>query len=177
MKRTRQVAVVVILAALFVSAPSRGHAQTGTESRPLVWDLVRSVLVDPTTYAPAAAAYESKLWDWKTSQPLLRHGWLEQNPRFTVSGLPNDVPKSYGAGRREIGRQTLLTLQLSVTNNLVAGICERTLGAAYPTHRKLVRTLSWVERLAAASLLSYAESVEHLRQGRRNQRLVRALGG
>jgi hypothetical protein len=49
----------------------------GDEARPLVWDVARAVLVDPSTYAPALISYEAIRQDWKTSQILFANGWLE----------------------------------------------------------------------------------------------------
>jgi hypothetical protein len=90
-----------------------------------VWDVARAVLIDPTTYAPALVAHEAMTRDWKTSQVLFAHGWMERNPRFTASGLPNDVPVSYGEGNRIIHRASLRVLQYSVLNNAASGIGER----------------------------------------------------
>jgi hypothetical protein len=146
------------------------------EPRPLVWDIVRGVLIDPTTYAPAVLSYEAQRWDWKTSQVLLERGWLEQNPRFTISGRPNDVPMTYEAGTRQIRKEALARLQWSVTNNLATGICERVLIARYPNHGKLVRTISWIERISVSSYMSYLASIEHFRQVSKNRRLAREYG-
>jgi hypothetical protein len=57
-------------------APASVLAQ-GDEARPLVWDVARAVLVDPSTYAPALISYEAIRQDWKTSQILFANGWLE----------------------------------------------------------------------------------------------------
>jgi len=141
-----------------------------------MWDLARSVLIDPTTYAPAALSYGAQRLDWKTSRVLLDHGWLEQNPRFTVSGRPNDVAISYAAGNRKIRQEALVQLQQSVTANLVIGIGERVLVARYPQHRKLFWALSWGGRITAASWMAYLASAEHIRQIRTNGRLAAAYG-
>ncbi len=145
-------------------------------SRPLLWDVARQVALDPTTYVPAAAGYGSTLWDWKTSQPLFEHGWLERNPRYTVSGRSDDVPLDYAAGRREIARQSLGVLQRSLLNNAAVIASERLLARRYPEHRKLLRVLSWSERIAFGSYQTYVESISHIRQAQRNGDLARAYG-
>lgn len=157
-----------------VLAPVCARAQD--EPRPVLWDVARSVLLDPTTYAPATLTYTALRLDWKSSQVFFEHGWLEQNPLFTVSGRLNDVPISYRAGVRVIRGKTFAVLQASVVNNLAVGFGERVLMARYPKPRRLWRTLSWVERISFASYLSYISSAEHIRQVRRNGRLARQYG-
>lgn len=163
----------VLLAALAL-APLAARAQE--TPRPFVWDLARGVLIDPTTYAPAALSYTAQHLDWKTSRVLLDRGWLEQNPRFTVTGRPNDVAISHAAGNRKIRQETLARLGQSVTVNLGIGIGERILVARYPTHRKLFKALSWGGRISAASWMAYLGSAEHIRQIRTNRRLAAANG-
>ena len=63
-------------------------------------------------------SYEAIQQDWKTSQVLFANGWVEQNPRFTVSGRANDVPVSYEEGTRRIRRAALTVLQYSAANNV-----------------------------------------------------------
>jgi len=91
-------AVVIVTASLLAPMPASAQRDTGN----VAWSLTRSVLVDPTTYAPAAISYEAMRRDWQTSQVLFAHGWVEANPRFTVSGRPNDVPVSDAGGTRRI---------------------------------------------------------------------------
>jgi hypothetical protein len=166
---------VIIVAMLVGLAPASVLAQ-GDEARPLVWDVARAVLVDPSTYAPALISYEAIRQDWKTSQILFANGWLEQNPRFTVSGRPNDVPVSYGEGSTRIRVAALGVLQYSAGNNVGAQLVERLLIARYPQKKRLIRTLSWVERIAFATVLTYRHSAEHFRQASSNRRLAREYG-
>ena len=91
----------VLTAIVLVFASALASAQTA-ERRPFAWEVARAVLVDPTTYAPALISYESMRQDWKTSQVLFAYGWLEQNPRFTISGRANDVPLGYSEGSSRI---------------------------------------------------------------------------
>src|SRR5688572_15871656 len=98
MMRAWRVAVVVTLA--LGLAPASALAQA--EQRPFAWDVARAALIDPTTYAPALISYHAIRQDWKTSQILFANGWLEQNPRFTLSGRVNDVPVSYHEGTKRI---------------------------------------------------------------------------
>jgi hypothetical protein len=163
-------AIVVMVLAL---VPVAASGQAREASRPVVWDVAREVLLDPTTYAPAVISYEAIQWDWKTSQVLFTHGWVEANPRFTISGRANDVPVTYAAGRRIIRGTALTILQYSVVNNVAAGISARLLETRYPSHKKLIRTLCWIERIGFASFMTYRNSADHIRQARTNRRITR----
>jgi len=145
-------------------------------SRPFAWDVSRAVLIDPTTYVPAVIAHEAMMRDWRTSQLLFAHGWREANPRYTVTGLPDDVPVSYDEGKDRIRGASLRVLEYSALNNAVAGVSERLLISKYPDHKKLIRTLSWVERIGYASFIAYRNSAVHFRQAEENQRLAREFG-
>jgi len=166
---------VVLTAFVVLLATALAFAQT-EERRPLVWDVARAVLVDPTTYAPAPISYESMRQDWRTSHVLFAHGWLEQNPRFTISGRANDVPLVYREGMDRIRGAALTVLRDSAVNNLSVRIIERLLVARYPRRKKLIRTLSWIERVAFASAVTYINSADHLRQAAANRRLAREYG-
>jgi hypothetical protein len=167
--------VCMFLLAMTCFVPSVVSAQN--ESHPnVVLDIAKSVLFDPTTYVPAGLSYDSQRIDWNTSQPLFKMGWLEQNPRFTVSGRPDDTPLSYRAGNREIRHDALMFLQESVVNNLSAHILERTLTQKYPEHRKLFKTLSWVERISFSGYVGYLASVDHFRQAQKNREMARQHG-
>ena len=107
--------------------------------------------------------------DWNSSQPLFRNGWVEQNHRFTTTGRPNDVPLSFTDGNKKIRNMALMHLQESVVNNLAANVFERVLAQKYPQHRKLFKTLSWVERIAFSSYMSYRASANHFKQAERNR--------
>src|SRR5262245_27700031 len=141
-----------------------------------VADIAKRVLLDPTTYAPAIIAYDGTYRDWKSSQPFFRAGFYEHNSRFTISGLPNDVALSYDAGKRRIFTDAMITLQVSFVNNVTDQIFERVLIQKYPEHRKLIRTLGWVERIGAGSYLAYMLSADHYRQWQRNEELARQFG-
>jgi hypothetical protein len=142
----------------------------------VVWDVTKAVVFDPTTYVPATVSYAALRMDWKSSQPLFHHGWLEQNRMFTVSGRPNDTPISFQAGNQQIRRMALAHLQESLVNNLSVVIFERVLTQKYPQHRKLFKVLSWAERIGFASFVSYKASVNHFRQTQRNHELARQHG-
>jgi hypothetical protein len=168
-------AMLLGLAPASALAQAQGQAQAEVP-RPFAWDVARAVLIDPTTYAPALISYEAIRQDWKTSQVLFANGWLEENPRFTVSGRANDVPVSYDEGTSRIRWAALTMFQYSVVNNVSASVVERLLVARYPHRKRLIRTLSWVERIAFASLLTYANSADHIRQASTNRRLAREHG-
>jgi hypothetical protein len=107
---------------------------------------------------------------------LFRIGFLESNPRFTISGLPFDRPVSYAEGKRTIVRDTAALFGKSLANNAACAIVERLLIARAPRHRKLIRTLGWIERISFAAYYSHRLSVRHFEQWRANERLARQLG-
>jgi hypothetical protein len=110
--------------------------------------------------------------DWASSQPLFRMGYVEANPRFTVSGQPNDVPVSEADGYRRIRRQALQQLAVSAAHNLVVNVATELAIRRYPEHRRLIRTLSWVERIGVGAVVSYVALAPHLKQTRTNRRLA-----
>ena len=168
--------VIVLAIALMVPVRAAAAGQTPEPPRPLAWDIARAVLIDPTTYAPALVAHEAMTRDWRTSQVFFAHGWVERNPRFTTSGLPNDAPIGYDAGNRIIRRESLRLLQYSAINNAASGIAERLLTARYPSRRKLFRTLGWIERIGYASFITYRNAADHFRQAGENRRLATVYG-
>jgi hypothetical protein len=165
--------VIVFVALIGILIPLPVSAQ---EQHSPIGDTVKSVILDPTTYAPAIIAYDATMRDWKTSQPLFRAGYIEHNERFTLSGRPNDVPMSYGDGQRRILTDALLNLQMSVVNNVADQVFERMLRSRFPEHRKLVKTLGWVERTTFASYLSYQLSAQHYRQATLNAQRSQQMG-
>ncbi len=160
---------------IVILTPAVASAQSDTDTNPF-WDITRSVVFDPTTYAPATLAYTSMTLDWESSQPLFRNGWVEQNRRFTMSGRPNDIPISFADGNKKIRHMALLHLQESIVNNAAANIFERVLANKYPQHRKLFKVLSWMERIAFASYVSYMASANHFKQAERNRQLAFQFG-
>jgi hypothetical protein len=67
-------------------------------------------------------------------------------------------------------------LQYSAANNAGVAVAERLLLARYPCRKALIRALSWAERIAFASALTYRNSADHLRQASTNRRLAREYG-
>jgi len=165
----------LLLLAMMILTPAIASAQSETDSN-IFWDVTKAVIFDPTTYAPATLSYTSMKMDWDSSQTLFRNGWVEQNHRFTISGRPNDVPVSYGDGNKRIRHMALLHLQESIINNTATNLFERVLTDKYPQHRKLFKVLSWVERVAFASYVSYAASANHFKQTERNRQLAVQYG-
>ncbi len=138
--------------------------------------LAKQVLLDPTTYAPSVLAYTSTKLDWDTSQVFFRNGYVEDNPRFTATGLAHDTPMSYGAGNHKILGDSLAILGGSLANNVTDRLFEQYLMEKYPDHRKLVKTLGWIERVSFASYWSYRLSAAHWSQWQWNQRNAAQLG-
>ena len=162
------------LAATLLATPLTVSAQEQHSS--FVADVAKHVLFDPTTYAPAILAYDSTMRDWDSSQPFFRNGFVEHNPQFTVSGLPNDQALSYQVGRQRILSDLVANLEVSVANNLATSIFEHAMITRYPEHRKLVRAISWIEKCAFASVVSYQLSASHYRQWQQNEQMAQQLG-
>jgi len=170
------VRILLLVLSILVVRPNVIIAQEEEKRPHIVLDVAKSVLFDPTTYVPATLSYTSQRMDWNTSQVLFRAGWFEHNSRYTISGRPDDKPISYEAGNRQIRRAALLHLQESVVNNVAAQILERALTQQHPEHRKLFKTLSWIERISFSSYVGYLASVDHFRQVQRNRELAQQYG-
>lgn len=140
------------------------------------WRTTKQIVFDPTTYAPAVISYEATKLDWDTSQVFFRNGYVEGNPRYTMSGLPNDTPLPYGRGDRKIMMDTIQILGGSMANNFIERSMEQVLMERYPDHPKLVKTLGWIERSVFASYWSYRLSATHFRQWQTNKQQAAALG-
>jgi len=166
---------VTAFALAIVLMPTFASAQENNDGSP-VGSIFKRVVLDPTTYAPAAIAYDATMRDWNTSQPFFRNGYFERNERFTLSGLPNDRPVSYDAGRRRILSDAFVTVEMSLINNVSSQVFERVLIDRYPNKRTLVRTLGWIERSAFASLMAYHLSAQHYRQATANQAQALQMG-
>jgi hypothetical protein len=174
---TRQLAraVAACLVALIVAAPRCTFAadETGISMSARV---LKSTILDPTTYAPAIIFYDATTKDWNTSQPFFEAGYLEHNARFTLSGRPDDVPISFNDGQSKIMRDSLQLFALSAAHNAVSHAVVESLRVRYPHHAKLVSALGWVERVAVASLMTYRTAGPHYRQWQRNQEMLTTLG-
>ena len=127
------------------------------------------------TFPPVCCTTSERL-DWSSSQAFFQHGDVENNPRFTVSGLPHDVPISYSAGNHMILTDALTVVSISLANNAIDRATVQVLIERNPEHRKLWKTLGWVERAAVASTLSYVLSARHFEQWRLNQQQAAQLG-
>jgi hypothetical protein len=177
----RRLVVIVVsgllLSASVLSAQEQGASASGVRTDTVsLWRFSRSIILDPTTYAPALTLYEAARLDWASSQVFFRNGFVELNGRFTVSGRPGDAPVSYRVGHRRIVGDAFTIMQGSVAHNVTAQVIERLLIARYPRHRKLVRVMGWVERVSFASIRSYHLSAGHFRQWQANEQRAAELG-
>lgn len=164
----------ILIASIFlIGAPM--SAQDAERPLPAV-QIIKQVGSDPTTYAPAVISVEALHLDWSSSQVFFQHGFLESNPRFTISGRPNDVPIGFGDGNAKILKIALATLRMSLVNNTASAIVEGLAIRRFPEHRKLVRTLGWIERVSLATYWSHHESFQYFRQWQRNEETARQLG-
>lgn len=70
----------------------------------------------------------------------------------------------------------LTVVSISLANNAIDRATVQVLIERNPEHRKLWKTLGWVERAAVASTLSYVLSARHFEQWRLNQQQAAQLG-
>ena len=162
-------AALLLLVALPASAQEPDRA-------PIVPGVIKDVLLDPTTYVPALVSWKATRLDWDSSQVFFRNGSFEQNPHFTLSGIGGTPALAYSEGNRQILMDAIANLQMSAINNVSIRLVERLLIPRHPTHRKLIRTIGWVERSALASYLTYEMSAGHFRQWQQNDRQAREFG-
>ena len=169
-------AISAIVALLTVGNAGLVFAQDHSKDSSAIADVIKGVVFDPTTYAPALISYDATMRDWNTSQPFFQNGYVERNARFTLTGLSNDRPVSYQIGRNQIMRDTLTTLGVSVIQNTTSRIVEQALMAKYPNHRKMVKTIGWIQRIGIASVMTYKLSAPHYRQAGINAQQASELG-
>ena len=173
--RLRWLATSTIIAILTLVTAGSASAQENDRSS-AVADVIKGVVFDPTTYAPALISYDATMRDWNTSQPFFQNGYVERNSRFTLTGLSNDQPVSYGVGRNQIMKDTLTAFGVAAVQNTTSRIVERALLTKYPEHRKMVKTIGWIQRIALGSVVSYQLSAAHYRQAALNEQRARELG-
>jgi hypothetical protein len=171
----RRVVSIVVLTGLLCVATSNAIAQDQDRSS-FAGTMVKQVLLDPTTYAPSIIAYDATMRDWKTSQPFFRNGFVEHNSRYTISGRANDFPLPYAQGHKRILADAAANLGMSALNNLTGRVFERMLTERYPEHRKIVRAVSWLERISFGVYMSYMLSKDHYRQAELNATRAQQLG-
>ena len=133
------------------------------------------VAKDPTTYALPPIVYTAHRLDWDSSQKLFAHGYLEANPKFTLTGRVDDVPISHAAGNRRILRYSASTIGRSLLNNGICALVERRLIERAPQRRKLIRTLGWIERGLVTTYWSYRLTHNQVGQWRDNERVLAGL--
>ena len=168
---------IVVLATIAAWLPGPLLAQVHEPAPgPFVTDILKGVALDPTTYAPGLITYGAMRLDWNSSQVFFRNGYVEQHAGYTISGVGNTASLTLRAGNRRIAADSVKVLQVSLVHNVAERIVERVLARRYPTHRKLLRIVGRIERVAAASYLSHVMSAVHFRQWRKNEQLARELG-
>jgi hypothetical protein len=166
--------VLLACAGLLWAVPN-ASAQESERAFDLV-KTVKAVAHDPATYMPVAAKYGAMTLDWESSQIFFRNGFVEHNPRYTVSGQTNDVALSHGAGSRKVVGDSLMLLVHSVPANLAERTVERLLIRRYSNHKRTWLVLGQASRILGSSYLSYMASARHVQQWRRNERLAQQLG-
>lgn len=154
----------------------RGESRQGDGStHSLLSETFTRVLKDPTTYALPPIVYTAHRLDWDSSQKLFALGYLEANPKFTVTGRVDDIPISHAAGKRRILRYSASMFGRSALNNGICAIVERRLIEKAPHRRKLIRTLGWIERGFATAYWSYRLTHNQVHQWRDNERVLAGL--
>jgi hypothetical protein len=143
--------------------------------RPLLVEAFTRVVKDPTTYALPPIVYTAHRLDWDSSQKLFAHGYLEANPKFTLTGRVDDVPISHAAGKRRILRYSASMIGRSALNNGICAMVERRLIERAPHRRKLIRTLGWIERGLVSAYWSYRLTHNQVGQWRDNERVLGML--
>src|SRR5437762_2792588 len=146
----------MILTLVLASAPFASAQEEKRSSR--FADVVKGVVFDPTTYAPALIGYHATLRDWNTSQPFFKNGFVEHNERFTVTGRPDDTALNYIVGRNQIFKDAVMTVGVTAAQNATSRIVERALLQLYPEHRKVVQTVGWLQRMNVVWLMSSHDS-------------------
>lgn len=167
---------VLGLACVLLSPQSSAAQQSGDEGGSAIATITKQVLTDPTTYAPSGLLYVSMQLDWNSSQQFFENGFVENNARYTQSGLPQGAPISYAAGNRKLILDSLAVIPPSMANNALNRLMQRTLNERFPNKRKLWTVLAFVERAAFASYASYRISSPHFEQWKANERLAKQLG-
>ena len=143
--------------------------------RSVLGEAFTRVLKDPTTYALPPIVYTAHRLDWDSSQKLFAHGYLEANPKFTLTGRVDDIPISHAAGKRRILRYSTSMIGRSALNNGICAIVERRLIEKSPHRRKLIRTLGWIERGFVTAYWSYRLTHNQVHQWRDNERVLAGL--
>jgi hypothetical protein len=141
----------------------------------LLGEAFTRVLKDPTTYALPPIVYTAHRLDWDSSQKLFEHGYLEANPKFTLTGRIDDQPISHEAGKRRILRYSAATIGRSMLNNGITAVVERRLIDRAPQHRRLIRALGWLERGMVTAYWSYRLTHNQVSQWRDNERVLAGL--
>lgn len=170
-----RLAALVLMFAISLFMPVSANAQDDN-AYGLAKSVAKDVVSDPTTYVPFGIALAGTKLDWDSSQIFFEHGFIESNPQFTISGLPNDIPLSHADGNRRVITTSLPALYQSAGNNLTIGIGERLLIRKYPEYRKLIKTIGWIERIAVNGYVAYFQSVNNWKQWQKNKDTARQLG-
>ena len=68
-----------MIAVLTLATAGLVSAQDNRNESSAVADVIKGVVFDPTTYAPAVISYDATMRDWNTSQPFFQNGYVERN--------------------------------------------------------------------------------------------------
>ena len=99
---SQRVAAVAMMITLVLANTPAASAQDDKSSSAFA-DVVKGVVLDPTTYAPALIGYDATMRDWNTSQPFFRNGFVEHNQRFTLTNA--EIGRRLGIYQGHIGHE------------------------------------------------------------------------
>ena len=161
----RGVVAVVLLAGIFCVATSNAIAQDQDRSS-FVGSIVKQVAFDPTTYAPShhrLRRHHARLEDIPAVLPGTASWSTTRGLRSAAE--PTIVPLPYADGKKRILADAAANLGMSALNNFTGRVFERMLTERYPKHRKIVRAVSWIERISFGVYMSYLLSKRPLPAG------------
>jgi len=167
--------LVLALACVTLLWSTAASAQT-SEPSSSISRILKAVGRDPVTYTPVVMKFTAMSLDWESSQIFFRHGFVEHNERYTVSGRPDDVPISHAAGRRKLAMDSLTLLARTVPQSLAERATERLLVRVFPQHKKAMVVAGRAIRILGASYMSYTTSRANIRRWQRNERLAHQMG-
>jgi hypothetical protein len=143
-RASRVATAITILLFLMIAAPVSAQSSESAGDNNSFWNISKSVLLDPTTYAPAGISYTATRLDWNTSQPFFARGFIERNPRFTITGLPNDVPLSHADGNKRILTDTLMYhADVCRAQSRAFSLWSVCSSRRIRKHRKIIKTIGW----------------------------------
>ena len=163
MRKIQVLVFLFLLVAVHASAQERKYylvpAMKEFFSEP--GDTLKKSALDGMTYVTPALLAVSSFGDWNSSQRWFKAGYRETNYRLTISGKPNDIPVSYGEGRKIIIVDTIKIAGWSFAINAGSRGLERVLVRHFPDKKREVKIFTRVARTAASGYAAWYFSKDH----------------